>query len=59
MKHLRRLALLSTLSTLAGSALAHEGHGLPGMAHWHATDVLGFVAIGAVLAAVIWFSGRK
>ena len=59
MKQFRHLALLSTLSTLTSAAMAHEGHGLPGMAHWHATDVLGFVAIGAVLAAVIWFSGRK
>lgn len=51
-------ALLTTsLAFLATSAVAHEGHGLSG-AHWHATDVLGFVAVAAVVAAVIWF-GRK
>jgi hypothetical protein len=35
-------------------ALAHEGHGLFG-SHWHATDALGFVAVGAALAAAIWW----
>ncbi len=38
-------------------AFAHEGHGLPG-AHWHATDVWGFVAFAALLAVAIWLSGR-
>ncbi|MBH1987630.1 MAG: hypothetical protein I8H76_09950 [Burkholderiales bacterium] len=40
-------------------AWAHEGHGMPGFAHWHASDVLGFVAIVGVVAAVIWFKGGK
>jgi hypothetical protein len=40
-----------------GGALAHGGHGLPGSAHWHATDTLGFVALGLVAVAV-WFIGR-
>ena len=34
---------------------AHENHGLSG-SHWHATDVWGFVALGALLAAAIWAS---
>ena len=34
-------------------AFAHEGHGLEGSAHWHATDTLGFVGL-AVVAAVVW-----
>ena len=38
---------------LTGAALAHEGHGLAGT-HWHATDVLGFVALAGVVAMVIW-----
>jgi hypothetical protein len=39
--------------------LAHEGHGLYG-SHWHATDVLGFVGVGAVAAVVaaIWLSKK-
>jgi hypothetical protein len=39
------------------SALAHEGHGLQGNAHWHATDVLGFVGVVLMVAAA-WFIGR-
>ena len=34
-------------------ALAHEGHGFQGSAHWHATDTLGFIAAG-VAAVVVW-----
>jgi hypothetical protein len=41
---------------LATSTLAHDGHGLGGT-HWHATDVLGFVAVVA-LAALIWFKRK-
>jgi hypothetical protein len=39
-------------------ALAHDGHGLT-LPHWHATDTLGFVALGAVVAAALWASRRK
>ena len=38
-------------------AWAHEGHGLLGKAHWHATDVLGFIGV-ALVAAAVWFIGR-
>lgn len=48
--------LLSGAATHLG-AFAHEGHGLPGSTHWHATDTLGFVALAAVAAAV-WFIGK-
>jgi hypothetical protein len=50
-----------TLLVLAGlpcAAFAHDGHGLGGT-HWHATDVLGFVAVALVAAAAVWWSGRK
>ncbi len=56
MKHSPRF-LLAAL-TLPAVALAHEGHGLPGLSHWHSTDVLGFVAILAV-AFLVWHGGRK
>jgi len=35
------------------AALAHEGHGLFG-AHWHASDVFGFVAACAVAGLIVW-----
>jgi hypothetical protein len=38
-------------------AFAHEGHGLQGSAHWHATDVLGFIGV-ALVAAAVWFIGK-
>lgn len=58
---------IRALATLAGAAawlpatpaLAHGGHGLPGHAHWHATDVLGFVALAVGVAALVWWRGRK
>ena len=48
--------LLSGAATHFG-AFAHEGHGLPGSAHWHATDTLGFVGLAAV-AVIVWFIGK-
>jgi hypothetical protein len=51
----RTLALASTLTTLP--ALAHDGHGLFG-SHWHATDVLGFVGVAALLGLAIWMSRK-
>ena len=50
-----------TLLVLAGlpwAVFAHDGHGL-GDTHWHATDVLGFVAVALLAAAAVWWSGRK
>jgi hypothetical protein len=54
--HVLSAAALGGLCTLP--ARAHEGHGLPGVAHWHGTDVLGFMAAIAVVA-LIWFRGDK
>ena len=63
MKHhtpaLPAMSALLLCSLLAMPAWAHEGHGLPGMAHWHGTDVLGFVGVAALAAAVAWFRGGK
>ena len=47
-------SLVSLLS--AANVWAHEGHGLGGT-HWHATDVLGFVAVVA-LAALVWIKRK-
>ena len=38
-------------------AQAHEGHGMVSASHYHATDVLGFFAALAVVAA-LWWMGR-
>jgi len=46
------------LAAASLTAHAHEGHGLAG-AHWHATDVFGFLALLAVAGAVAWWRGRK
>ena len=48
--------LLVTLITLSATAtFAHNGHGLVGT-HWHATDVLGFVAAALVVGVAVWLS---
>ena len=52
MKHLLRLPALLGFA-LCLPALAHEGHGLEGASHYHATDVWGFVAF-ACAAAIAW-----
>ncbi len=58
MSRLTSVLLATAALTGAGSALAHDGHGLFG-AHWHATDVLGFIAAAALgVVALAWF-GRK
>ena len=53
---LRCLRLLPLLPTFA---LAHEGHGIEGVSHYHATDAWGFLAALAVVAAMWWMSRGK
>ena len=57
--NIRAPILLTTLTTLATAVHAHEGHGLGGASHWHASDTLGFVLVGLVCVAVAWYAGRK
>ena len=52
------LTATTCLGLCALPAWAHEGHGLAGAAHWHGTDVLGFVCVLA-LAAAVWFKGGE
>jgi hypothetical protein len=52
----RYLSLSALWSALP--ALAHEGHGMDGAPHYHATDVWGFVIMGILMAVVWWFVGR-
>jgi hypothetical protein len=54
---IRLLSLTPLLLPLAANA--HEGHGIEGVSHWHATDVWGLMALATALAIGIWLSGRK
>jgi len=48
-------AVLSALSAVP--AFAHEGHGLPGPSHWHASDAL--LLLAAAVVAGLWWARRK
>jgi hypothetical protein len=50
--------LSSLFALLPTFVLAHEGHGMAGASHYHATDVWGFVAFACAAAIVWWFTGR-
>jgi len=45
-------------SAIGAASLAHDGHGLGGSAHWHATDAIGFVIAAALVAVAVYF-GKK
>ena len=55
---MNKLFAAATLSGAASLAAAHGGHGM-GLAHWHATDVWGFVALGVVAALIFWLRRGK
>jgi hypothetical protein len=54
---MKKLVLMLT-STIGSATLAHDGHGLGGSTHWHATDALGFVIAAALVAVAVYF-GKK
>ena len=55
---------MKTLLALAASILAqatahaHEGHGMPGASHWHATDTVGLLLAAVAAIAIVWISRR-
>jgi hypothetical protein len=51
-----RAVAAATLVLAALPALAHEGHGLGGATHWHATDAWGFIGLALVLALALWLT---
>ena len=55
---MNKLLVAATLSGAASLAAAHGGHGME-PAHWHATDVWGFVALGLAVALVVWMRRGK
>ena len=44
------------LLAAASAALAHEGHGIEGASHWHATDTFGLLLVTGAAALAWWFS---
>jgi len=48
-------ATFSLLSLAAVVSWAHDGHGMPGEIHWHATDVLGLAVVLGLAALGFWF----
>lgn len=54
-KLLSRLGAAS-LSWTACLAFAHEGHGLEGASHWHATDTLGLLLGAVAVGLAVWFT---
>ena len=55
---MNKLLAAATLSSGASLVAANDGHGMD-FAHWHATDVWGFVALGVVAALVVWMRRGK
>ena len=56
---LRSLTALATSFAAALPAWAHDGHGLPGTSHWHASDTLGLLLVAALAAGAVAWSRRK
>ncbi len=56
---MKRFSALALCALCLTPALAHEGHGLPGAAHWHSTDVIGYVLAAAILGALWLTRGGK
>ena len=56
---LTSLATAASLALASFGAHAHEGHGLPGVAHWHASDTWGWLAVAAIAAAAFAWGRRK
>jgi hypothetical protein len=54
MKSLKRAAGALLLATPA--AWAHEGHGLPGASHWHASYLWGLGLALGIAAVAYWLS---
>jgi hypothetical protein len=57
---MNRRTLTAALTLGAATwAQAHEGHGLPGASHWHASDTLLLLGVVIAVAAGVWLTRRK
>lgn len=53
-----KFVAISLINTPVTAIFAHDlqdGNGITG-AHWHSSDVIGFVALAAIIALTLWFS---
>ena len=57
MTHTRLAALFMLAAPVL--ARAHEGHGMDGVSHWHATDTAGLVLVALLAALALWSTRRK
>ena len=55
MRFAKQLSAATALLGTTAGAWAHGGHGMEG-AHWHATDVSGFVLVAVLAGLAIFFS---
>jgi hypothetical protein len=51
--------LIASAAAAPALALAHDGHGMPGAMHFHASDAWGFVMLAAVAVAVFLLARKK
>lgn len=51
-----RLIATALLPLVSTALHAHPGHGMTAESHWHASDLWGFLLLGAAVLAAIWFS---
>ena len=58
-KPLHKPLLAISALLLAGMAQAHTGHGLPGSAHWHASDTLPLLGLAAACVVGLWLNRKK
>ena len=59
MRFAKQLSTAAALLGAGAAAMAHEGHGLPGTIHWHATDTWGFAMVAVLAALALWSSRDK
>ena len=59
MKSVLSASALAWAALAATPAAAHEGHGLPGSSHWHATDTAGLLLVLVLAAGAVWWNRRK
>jgi hypothetical protein len=57
MTHTRLAALL--MLGVPALVRAHEGHGMEGVSHWHATDTAGLVLVAVLAALALWSTRNK